>query len=106
MARVPPARADPIGALASRFDEVILLAADGLSPAPPASAPAPVPAGPVATLAPTGDPQTSQYPSTMVPPQPGWVQATPSAAGELGDVLMRSLPWVRCSAAPCVRPRR
>ncbi len=70
VARVPPARAVPIGALASRFEDVILLADDGLSPAP---------LSPVAVTgaAPAGVPQTSQYPSWMEPEHPGWVHRAP-----------------------------
>jgi hypothetical protein len=49
VARVPP-RADPIGALANRFDEVSLLAVDGV----PGSADA------AGAGAPAGVPQTSQ----------------------------------------------
>jgi hypothetical protein len=65
------ARADPSAVEASRFEARVTV--DGVWP---------MPAGTVATdTAPDGaawgpgDPQTSQYPSTMAPVQPGWAQA-------------------------------
>jgi hypothetical protein len=91
--RDPAARADPIGVLASRLDDDVtrLRVEPAPASAPEAWPPAdcsgiPLPdagaAGPVAvgedeppatTGAPAGVPQTSQYPSAIVPVQPGWV---------------------------------
>ena len=63
----PAVRAEPIGADASRDDARETV--DGVPSAPEPSGPAAAGTG-----APAGDPQTSQYPSRIVPVHPGWVQ--------------------------------
>ena len=63
----PAVRAEPIGADASRDDARDTV--DGLLSKPALLTPATA-----GGAAPAGDPQMSQYPSRIVPVQPGWVQ--------------------------------
>jgi hypothetical protein len=72
-----PVRAEPIAVAASLLDVRVEVA-----PSAPAGSRAP--RGEVAAEAAPesgGDPQTSQYPSTIVPEQPGWVQVMSSLQG-------------------------
>lgn len=85
-----PVRADPIAALASREEDVRVdtgdeagLRAAALALEPPAEVDV---AG--SGAAPAGDPQTLQYPSSIAPGHPGWVQ--PAAAGGVVIAVLRS----------------
>src|SRR5262249_31052994 len=81
------ARAEPSGVDASRFEarETVEGVLSG-SKAAEVTAGAPVTADGLLAPSGAGEPQTSQYPSTYVPVQPGWVHA-PVAGAALTDVL-------------------